>query len=33
VAWEKDLGPGTFEAFRAMERFDPDESWSPVRED
>jgi len=33
VVWQKDLGPKTFEAFRAMERFDPDKSWSPVRED
>ncbi|MBK8595432.1 MAG: DUF2950 family protein [Holophagales bacterium] len=27
---EKDLGPGSLDAFRAMERFDPDESWHPV---
>ena len=33
VVWEKDLGPKTVEAFRAMERFDPDKSWSPVLED
>jgi hypothetical protein len=33
VVWEKDLGPKTLEAFRAMERFDPDKSWSPVLED
>jgi hypothetical protein len=32
VVYEKDLGPDTQEAFRAMERFDPDESWSPVTE-
>jgi hypothetical protein len=32
VVYEKDLGPDTLEAFRAMERFDPDESWSPVEE-
>jgi hypothetical protein len=31
--WEKDLGPKTLEVFRAMERFDPDKSWSPVLED
>ena len=30
VVWQKDLGPKTLEAFRAMERFDPDKSWSPV---
>jgi hypothetical protein len=33
VVWEKDLGPKTVEAFRAMERFDPDETWSPVLEE
>ncbi len=33
VVWEKDLGPKTVEAFRAMERFDPDKTWSPVLED
>jgi hypothetical protein len=33
VVWQKDLGPKTLEAFRAMERFDPDKSWSPVRGD
>ena len=32
VVYEKDLGPETLEAFQAMERFDPDESWSPVEE-
>ena len=32
VVWEKDLGPKTFEVFQAMERFDPDKSWSPVLE-
>jgi hypothetical protein len=32
VVYEKDLGLETLEAFRAMERFDPDESWSPVEE-
>jgi hypothetical protein len=32
VVYEKDLGPGTLEVFRIMERFDPDESWSPVEE-
>jgi hypothetical protein len=30
VVYEKDLGPNTLELFRAMERFDPDPSWSPV---
>jgi hypothetical protein len=33
VVWQKDLGPKTLEAFRAMERFDPDKTWSPVPED
>jgi hypothetical protein len=33
VVWQKDLGTKTLEAFRAMERFDPDKSWSPVPED
>ena len=30
VVYEKDLGPEALDAFWAMERFDPDESWSPV---
>jgi len=30
VVYEKDLGSKTLESFRAMERFDPDRSWSPV---
>jgi hypothetical protein len=29
--FEKDLGPQTSEQFRAMERFDPDKSWTPVK--
>jgi len=32
VVYEKDLGPGTLEVFKVMERFDPDETWSPVEE-
>jgi hypothetical protein len=32
VVYQKDLGPGTLEVFKVMERFDPDESWSPVEE-
>jgi hypothetical protein len=32
VVYEKDLGPGTLEVFRIMERFNPDESWNPVEE-
>jgi len=30
VVYEKDLGPETVDLFRAMERFDPDPTWSPV---
>jgi len=30
--FEKDLGPKSLDAFRAMERFDPDSSWSPVED-
>jgi hypothetical protein len=30
IVYEQDLGPETLEVFEAMERFDPDESWSPV---
>lgn len=28
---EKDLGPGTLEVFKVIERYDPDETWSPVQ--
>jgi hypothetical protein len=30
VVYEKDLGPDTVEAFRKMERYNPDKTWSPV---
>jgi hypothetical protein len=33
VVYEKDLGPKTLDEFRRMERFNPDRSWSPVRND
>jgi len=33
VVFEKDLGPKTLDAFKAMERFDPDKTWSPVPQD
>lgn len=33
VVYEKDLGPKTLEAFKAMESFDPDKTWHPVAED
>jgi hypothetical protein len=32
VVFEQDLGPETLERFRAMERFNPDKSWTPVDE-
>ena len=30
VVYEKDLGETTLDQFRAMERFNPDETWEPV---
>jgi len=33
VVYEKDLGPKTLEAFHAMERFNPDRTWTPVPEE
>ena len=33
VVYEKDLGPKTMDEFKAMERFNPDESWTPVAEE
>jgi hypothetical protein len=32
VVYEKDLGPETLEQFRAMDRYDPDPTWTPVSE-
>lgn len=32
VVYQKDLGPGTLQAFQKMERFNPDKSWTPVPE-
>jgi len=32
VVYEKDLGPKTLEQFQAMERYNPDKTWSPVKE-
>jgi hypothetical protein len=32
VVYEKDLGPKTIEQFKAMERFNPDRSWTPVKD-
>ena len=31
IVYEKDLGKKTLDQFRAMERYNPDKSWSPVR--
>jgi len=33
VVYEKDLGPKTLERFQAMERFNPDGTWTPVPEE
>ncbi|MBL8201595.1 MAG: DUF2950 domain-containing protein [Chromatiales bacterium] len=30
IVYEKDLGPGTLKEFRAMERYNPDTTWTPV---
>ena len=30
VVYEQDLGPETLESFRAMEKYNPDSTWSPV---
>jgi hypothetical protein len=32
VVYEKDLGAATLDAFKKMERFNPDRSWSPVEQ-
>ena len=32
IVYEKDLGPKTLDEFKQMERFNPDKSWTPVRE-
>ncbi len=32
VVYEKDLGPKTLEQFQAMERYNPDKTWRPVKE-
>jgi hypothetical protein len=33
IVYEKDLGEKTLEAFRAMERYNPDSTWTPVQDD
>jgi hypothetical protein len=30
IVYEQDLGPDTLERFRAMERYNPDSTWTPV---
>jgi hypothetical protein len=32
VVYEKDLGPATLQAFREMQSFNPDKSWTPIPE-
>lgn len=32
VVWQKDLGPTTLDQFKAMDRFNPDKTWTPVVE-
>jgi DUF2950 family protein len=32
VVWEKDLGPNTLTLFQSIDRFNPDKSWTPVKE-
>jgi hypothetical protein len=33
VVWEKDLGTNTLEMFKTIDRFNPDRSWKPVKDD
>jgi len=32
VVWEKDLGPKTLEMFQTIDRFNPDRTWTPVKD-
>lgn len=32
IVYQKDFGPASLENFKRMERFNPDKSWTPVRE-
>jgi hypothetical protein len=32
VVYEKDFGPQTLDVFKSMERFNPDKTWEPVKE-
>lgn len=33
IVYEKDFGPETLAAFRAMDRYDPDPTWTPVADE
>ena len=33
VVYQKDFGPNTLTEFKKMERFNPDKTWTPVREE
>jgi len=33
VVYQKDFGPTTIDAFKSMQRFNPDKSWTPVSDD
>lgn len=33
IVYQKDLGPTSVEQFRAMDRYNPDATWEPVREE
>jgi hypothetical protein len=33
VVYQKDFGPSTLDAFKTMERFNPDKSWTPVEDE
>ena len=33
VVYQKDLGPETLMQFKKIERFNPDDSWTPVGDD
>jgi hypothetical protein len=32
VVYEKDLRPNTLQTFQSIDRFNPDRSWTPVKE-
>lgn len=32
VVWQKDFGPKTLEIFQSTDRFNPDKTWTPVKE-